>query len=147
MSISKNELLQALATTAAGYFAGNPTSPASAPHVLKTLARALLDATDTNLAVEDVQPAVPIAESKGPDFMVCLECGRQMRSLKSHLRTSHKLTPADYRFKWGLPDTYPMMAPEASALRSDISKKVQETIQADPTIWKGGKRKRPETTR
>jgi predicted transcriptional regulator len=143
MSINKNELLQALATTASGYFAGNPTPPANAPAILKMLARALLDATENRLEVEDVQPAVPIAESMTDHFMFCLECGRPMRSLKSHLRTRHHLTPADYRFKWGLPDTYPMMAPEASEVRSGISKQVQEKMQADPTVKKGGWPRRP----
>ncbi|MBF0679905.1 MAG: MucR family transcriptional regulator [Devosia sp.] len=138
MSISKNELLQALATTASGYFSGSPTAPANVPGVMKMLAKALLDATDNRLEVEDVQPAVPIEKSMTEDFMFCLECGRPMRSLKSHLRTRHHLTPADYRFKWGLPDSYPMMAPGASEVRSSISKEVQERIQADPTVNKGG---------
>jgi predicted transcriptional regulator len=142
MSISKSELLQALATTAAGYFAGSPTPPATAPAVLKMLAKALLDATENRLEIDGVEPAVPIEESRGADFMICLECGRQMRSLKSHLRSAHHLTPADYRFKWGLPADYPMMAPDASALRSGISRRVQKKIQADPTVNKGGRRGR-----
>lgn len=138
MSISKNELLQALATTAAGYFAGNPTPPVNAPAVMKMLAKGLLEATDNRLEVTEVQPAVPVEKSQGVDYMVCLECGRHMRSLKSHLRTSHKLTPADYRFKWGLPNNYPMMAPSASVLRSVTSRQIQEKVQADPTVNKGG---------
>lgn len=146
MSIKKNELLQALATTASGYFSGNPTAPANVPAVLKVLAKALLDATDNRLEVEDVQPAVSVEKSITAEFMFCLECGRQMRSLKSHLRTKHHLSPADYRFKWGLPNTYPMMAPGSSERRSDISKQVQEKIQADPTVNKGGWPSRRQAT-
>lgn len=106
------------------------------------LSTSLLDAIDAHLKIEDVEPAVPIEQSLKGDELTCLECGRTMRSLKSHLRTSHHMSPADYRFKWGLPGTYPMMAPAASELRSQTSKNTMEKVMADPTVWKGGKRKR-----
>jgi predicted transcriptional regulator len=31
------------------------------------------------------------------------------------------MTPADYRAKWGLPDSYPMTAPDCAARRSALA--------------------------
>jgi len=34
------------------------------------------------------------------------------------------MTPEDYRAKWGLPNTYPMVAPGYAAARSEMAKKM-----------------------
>ena len=57
-----------------------------------------------------------------PDFLICLEDGKQFKSLKRHLATSYNLTPNDYRAKWGLPSDYPMVAPNYAAQRSALAK-------------------------
>lgn len=141
MSITKSELLQAVATASAGYFAANPMPLEQAENVIRVLTKALISATGAQLVLVDQTPAVPPDQAVDAGLVTCLECGRSMRSLKSHIRARHGLTPEAYRRKWGLPDTFPMMAPDASALRSVISKKVQVRIQADPTIRKGGRRR------
>jgi predicted transcriptional regulator len=41
--------------------------------------------------------------------------------LKRHL-TSHGLTPAEYRTRFGLPADYPMTAPGYSQQRSEVAK-------------------------
>ena len=69
-------------------------------------------------------PAVPIRLSVKKDHIVCLEDGRKMKTLKRHLRTEHKLTPDEYRARWGLSDDYPMVAPNYAAQRSDMAKKI-----------------------
>ena len=51
-------------------------------------------------------PAVAVKKSVFPDFIVCLENGKKLKMLKRHLSTSHNMTPADYRAKWGLPSDY-----------------------------------------
>jgi predicted transcriptional regulator len=33
------------------------------------------------------------------------------------------MTPAEYRVKWGLPNDYPMVAPNYAAQRSELAKK------------------------
>lgn len=66
-------------------------------------------------------PAVPINRSVYPDFIVCLEDGRQLKTLKRHLRNLG-MTPEQYRAKWGLPRNYPMVAPNYTAMRSGIAK-------------------------
>ena len=42
--------------------------------------------------------------------------------MKRHL-TNLGMTPDQYRAKWGLPDSYPMVAPEYAATRSALAKK------------------------
>jgi len=69
------------------------------------------------------QPAVPIRKSITPDYLVCLEDGRHLKMLKRYLRSHYKMTPDQYRAKWGLSADYPMVAPNYAQQRSDFAKK------------------------
>ncbi len=68
-------------------------------------------------------PAVPVAASITPDYIVCLEDGKQLKMLKRYLNTNYGMTPADYRQKWGLPADYPMVAENYSKRRSEAAKR------------------------
>jgi predicted transcriptional regulator len=67
-------------------------------------------------------PAVPINESVHRDYVVCLEDGQRVRTLKRHLQSAHGMTPQQYRVKWELPRDYPMSAPAYSESRSAFAK-------------------------
>jgi predicted transcriptional regulator len=69
-------------------------------------------------------PAVSIKQSVRPDCIACLDCGKQFSMLKRHLVTDHKLTPQQYRQRWGLPLSYPMVAPNYAKVRSALAKKI-----------------------
>jgi predicted transcriptional regulator len=69
------------------------------------------------------QPAVPVEESITHDYLICLNDGKKLRSLKRHLQRKYSLSPEQYRKKWGLPDDYPMVAPAYSELRAKIAKR------------------------
>jgi predicted transcriptional regulator len=73
---------------------------------------------------EKQQPAVPVKRSVFPDHIVCLEDGRKLKMLKRHLKTTYNLTPEQYREKWGLPASYPMVAPDYAARRSTLAKNI-----------------------
>ena len=73
---------------------------------------------------EKLQPAVPVKRSVFPDHLVCLEDGKKLKMLKRHLKTTYNLTPDQYRTKWGLPASYPMVAPDYAARRSTLAKKI-----------------------
>jgi predicted transcriptional regulator len=73
--------------------------------------------------VEAKPPAVSIRKSVTPEFLICLEDGKQFKSLRRHL-TVLGLTPEQYREKWGLPANYPMVAPNYAAQRSALAKKM-----------------------
>lgn len=68
-------------------------------------------------------PAVPVEDSVTPDHIVCLEDGKQFKSLKRHLGI-HGFTPDEYRARWGLPADYPMTASKYSKRRSRLAKKI-----------------------
>ena len=74
--------------------------------------------------VEALVPAVPIKKSVTPEFLVCLEDGKQLKTLKRHLAVRYDMTPAAYRQRWGLPDDYPMVAPAYAAQRSELAKSI-----------------------
>jgi len=67
------------------------------------------------------QPAVAIKKSVSADYIVCLEDGKKFKVLKRHLRTSYNLTPDQYRKKWNLPASYPMVAPSYASHRSTLA--------------------------
>ena len=89
---------------------------------------------------EPKAPAVAIKKSVQPDYIVCLDDGKRFKSLKRHLRTVYGLTPEQYRAKWGLPSSYPMVAPNYAATRSELAKRLglgqqrrrAEPVQAEP---------------
>jgi predicted transcriptional regulator len=67
------------------------------------------------------EPAVAAMNSVFADHILCLDCGGSFKTLKRHLLAEHQLTPHDYRTKWGLPQSYPMVAPEYTAERSKMA--------------------------
>jgi predicted transcriptional regulator len=73
---------------------------------------------------EAQKPAVPVKRSITPEYIVCLEDGKKFKSLKRHLRTQYKMTPEQYRERWGLPADYPMVAPNYAAARSELAKQM-----------------------
>ncbi|MEO1143203.1 MAG: MucR family transcriptional regulator, partial [Pseudomonadota bacterium] len=68
------------------------------------------------------KPAVPIKKSMTDDYIICLEDGKQFKSLKRHLRSHYDLSPEEYREKWGLPHDYPMVAPNYAKARSKLAR-------------------------
>lgn len=69
-------------------------------------------------------PAVPIDASVGKDAIICLECGKNFKTLKRHLSTEHGQTPAEYKARWQLSKDYPLVAPSYSKRRADTAKKI-----------------------
>ncbi|MFT5507902.1 MAG: putative transcriptional regulator [Hyphomicrobiaceae bacterium] len=70
------------------------------------------------------KPAVAVSKSIMPDYIICLEDGKEFKSLKRHLRTHYALSPEEYREKWNLPHDYPMVAPNYARARSELAKKM-----------------------
>ncbi|PHS79249.1 MAG: MucR family transcriptional regulator [Rhodospirillaceae bacterium] len=70
------------------------------------------------------KPAVSVKKSITPDYIVCLEDGKQLKMLKRHLKTAYDMSPEDYRERWGLPADYPMVAPNYAQRRSALAKKI-----------------------
>lgn len=72
---------------------------------------------------EPPSPAVSIRASVRPDYLICLDDGKRFKSLRRHL-AKLGMTPEQYRAKWNLPSTYPMVAPNYAAQRSELAKSI-----------------------
>jgi predicted transcriptional regulator len=104
------------------YVSNNSVEPSQIADVVRAISRALSKDDQEELAARQ-DPAVPIDESITPNYLTCLEDGKQFKSLKRHLGM-HGMTPDEYRTRWGLADDYPMVAPRYSKARSRLAKKI-----------------------
>lgn len=94
---------------------------------------AQLDRLSAPVAPEATRPVPPVNPKKTitPDAIISLEDGKPYKALRRHLHT-YGLTPNEYRAKWGLPHDYPMVAPNYSAARSALAKKLGLGRKAPP---------------
>ena len=107
----------------AAFVANNTIAPADLPALITTVLGSLNDAGRVEeVAPARPEPAVPVRKSVQREFLVCLEDGRKVKTLKRYLAARYDLTPAEYRRRWGLPDDYPMVAPAYAELRSTFAK-------------------------
>ena len=67
------------------------------------------------------EPAVPIEQSITDEYIICLEDGEKCKILKKHLAKKYGMTPQQYRHKWDLPSTYPMVARKYSLQRKQLA--------------------------
>ena len=110
----------------AAYVGNNTVAPTDLPSLIHDV-HVALQKTAAGTPVPDpepLKPAVPIKKSVTPDFIICLEDGKQFKSLKRHLRTHYDLTADEYRAKSGLDSDYPMVAPNYAAARSVLAKQM-----------------------
>jgi predicted transcriptional regulator len=69
------------------------------------------------------KPTIPLRDIVKDKYVVCLECGKKMRTLKAHIRKAHKLTPKEYFRLYALdPKKYPLVCKEYSEQRSKMAK-------------------------
>jgi predicted transcriptional regulator len=120
----REELLQLAVDIVSAHASNNTVSADQLPRLIQqvfsTLASAQLDAA----APPTPKPAVSVRASVHQDHLVCLDCGKHFSMLKRHLMTDHRLTPGQYRLRWQLASTYPVVAPAYAKTRSALAKKI-----------------------
>jgi predicted transcriptional regulator len=68
------------------------------------------------------KPAIPLKEIVKKKYVVCLECGKKMRTLKAHLRKAHNLVPKEYFQRYGLDrKKFPLVCKEYSEQRRKLA--------------------------
>ncbi|NPT59790.1 MucR family transcriptional regulator [Paraburkholderia elongata] len=117
------DLIELTAEIVASFVSCNPLPAADLPAFIASTYAALAALRTASAPAAQQRAAVPIEESVHDDYLVCLEDGRKLKSLKRYLQRHFAMTPDEYRAKWGLPAAYPMVAPAYSALRSSIAKR------------------------
>jgi predicted transcriptional regulator len=121
-TVPKNVIAELTAQIVSAQVANNVVQPEELPGLILRVHRALAGAGGATAA--KLTPAVPVNRSVLPNYIVCLEDGKQFKTLKRHLMNTYQLTPAQYRQRWGLPNSYPMVAPNYVKTRSAIAKRL-----------------------
>lgn len=125
--LSQTELTNLTTQIVSSYVSANPVPADKLPELIKSVANTVARVGNGEAPTpepEKPQPAVPIKKSIHPDYIVCLEDGKQLKMLKRYLRTNYNMTPDEYRAKWGLPSDYPMVAPRYAESRSQLAKNI-----------------------
>lgn len=68
------------------------------------------------------KPSIPLKDIVTQKQVVCLECGKKLRTLKTHIRKAHGLMPKEYFQRFGLdPKKYPLVCKEYSEQRRKLA--------------------------
>jgi predicted transcriptional regulator len=121
---TNTNILGLTAKVVAAHVANNTVSPTEVQSLIRQIYQTLSAAGNQPTKAERPEPAVPPAKSVFNDHIVCLEDGRKLKMLKRHLMSAYKMTPLQYRQRWGLPASYPMVAPAYARQRSALAKKI-----------------------
>lgn len=123
---NNEEILVLTTEIVSSYLSNNTVAAAELPGLIEQVFRVLnnIGSGAATEKAERPQPAVSIKKSVTPDYIVCLEDGKQLKMLKRHLMTAYGMTPEEYRERWGLPADYPMTAPNYAKQRSRLAKKI-----------------------
>lgn len=66
-------------------------------------------------------PAISRKKAFGKDKIVCMLCGKEMKTLARHLKTSHDMKPGDYRKQFDIPRDQPLAARNYSESRRQMA--------------------------
>lgn len=115
-------LLEVTSRIVAAHVSNNPVQAADLPELINGVHSAL--AKLGHEANSGPVPAVPVADSIKTEYIVCLEDGKRLKTLKRHLRAAFGMSPEEYRAKWQLPPDYPMVAQTYSEQRRKLAKRI-----------------------
>jgi predicted transcriptional regulator len=124
VAADSTDLIRHACTIVVAYLEKNHIAQTELPGMIRSVHGALggLSGGAVSDAGTSQKPAVPVKKSITADYIVCLEDGKKLKMLKRYIRGKYKLSPDEYRAKWGLPADYPMVAPNYAALRSQFAK-------------------------
>lgn len=122
--IDKATLLEMTTKVITAYLGNNSVDTMQVPELIDNVYKCLEELSNTELRANTQSGQIPIKKTIQPDYIICLEDGKKLKMLKRHLRTNFRMTPEEYRAKWGLPSDYPMVAPNYAARRSAFAKKI-----------------------
>jgi predicted transcriptional regulator len=141
---SANNLTELTADIVSAYVAKNHVQANDLANLINTVHSALCNVGQPQDAAPE-KPQAPMSWKKAikPDYITSFEDGKQYRSMKRHLGR-YGLTPQQYREKWGLPKDFPMVAPNYSAVRSEMARRLGLGTKgpAARNAKKGGGKKR-----
>jgi predicted transcriptional regulator len=119
----REELLQLAVDIVSAHVSNNSLPADQLPGLIRQVFRTLATAQQKAAAPPRPEPAVSVRTSVRQDHLVCLDYGKHFSMLKRHLMTDHQLTPEQYRQRWQLSPTYPIVAPAYAKTRSALAKR------------------------
>jgi predicted transcriptional regulator len=137
------DLLALTAQIVSAHVQKNTVEVADLPALIRDVFRTLSGLGETAPApvADSAKPAVPATKSVFATHIICMECGKKMTMLKRHLMTEHSLTIDQYRAKYSLPVSYPMVAPDYAKTRSSLAKQMGLGKSRGASPKKAGRRK------
>ena len=118
------QLLDLTSNIVTAYVTNNNVDAENIPNIIDQVFESLKEVKQNLKTIlhHTQKPAVPIEDSLTDDYIICLEDGRKLKMMKRHLKTAYKMTPDEYRKKWGLHPNYPMVARNYSEKRALYAK-------------------------
>ena len=123
----KVDVLTLTAEIVASYVGANThVQAADIPGIIRQVRSALTESDAPAAAPEaEAAKATPaqVRKSITPDGLISFVDNKSYKTLKRHL-SRHGMTMDDYRQRYGLPANYPSVAPNYSAARSEMARKL-----------------------
>jgi predicted transcriptional regulator len=116
------EILSLTAHIVSAHVANNDVAVQQLPGLIRDVHNALSTVGMASVEPSKPESSVDAKKSVFTDHILCLDCGQRFKMLKRHISTDHQMTPDEYRTKWNLPPSYPMVAAEYAATRSQLAK-------------------------
>ena len=122
--VKQEELLALTADIVSSHLSNNSVPVSELPKLIEDVYNSLKGVGEQTATEERPQPAVPVRKSVTPDYIICLEDGKQLKMLKRYIKTRYNMTPEEYRERWNLPADYPMVAPNYAEQRRKLAKQI-----------------------
>jgi predicted transcriptional regulator len=120
-------LLEMAAEIVAAHASTTPMTKEELIAELNEVSRALSALEKGEMAGAEVgaeeAPAPTISRKKafGKDKVICMLCGKEMKTLARHLKTAHGIKPGEYRKQFDIPRTQPLAARSYSESRRQMA--------------------------
>jgi predicted transcriptional regulator len=137
------EIITLTADIVSAHIANNDVAADQLPDLIREVHQVLSTVGQAPAEPIKAEPAVAVKKSVFSDHILCLDCGASFKMLKRHLSADHQMTPEEYRAKWNLPPSYPMVAPEYAATRAQLAKEsgLGRPVMAPPPKKRGRPKK------
>jgi predicted transcriptional regulator len=129
--VGPEHLLDLTSEIVVAYINKNSTAPSDISGMIRKIHGTLAELLHASESVLELAPqrmapqgTVVASDTITPDYIICLEDGKRLKTLKRYLNGRFGLTPEQYRAKWNLPSDYPMVAPNYAAKRSELAKEI-----------------------
>lgn len=131
MTSSEDRLRELVAEVTAAYLSQTTVAASEIPRVIEHISNSLAMVGSSKVDIQNAEAmpqspravrvsAAQVRRSITPEAIISFEDGKSYKTLKRHLST-RGLTVEAYKEKWGLPQEYPVVAPNYSAARSAMA--------------------------